>query len=379
MTKQVKNIILLFLLILPVFSYCQNKKTVTLFYSLHCKVCFRIKDEILPRIKEKYKDKIEWEEVETSSNPEGLKRLVELGNEFGVNEALTPSILVGSTLLIGLEPIKNRTEIEIDNYLSARETAFNFSKVNLIDVYKRFSVFAVMGSGLVDGINPCAFAVIVFFMSFLAVYGYQRRELVYVGGAYCLAVFVTYVLIGLGLFNFLYSFRHMYLLNKVFYYFTASFCGIMGFLALYDYFKFKSTGSGKDAILQLPRFLKKRINIVIGSRMRTKKRGSISRLIMTSFVVGFLVSLLEVACTGQIYLPTIVFILKNTDLKIKAVFYLFLYNVMFIFPLIIIFLLSLLGVSSVKFNDFLKKNVGKIKILMALVFFILGGFILWLN
>jgi len=149
-------------------------------------------------------------------------------------------------------------------------------------------------------------------------------------------------------------------------------------VALYDYYKFKKTGRSQEAILQLPKFLKKRINIVIGSRMREKK-GGIWGLCVSSFVVGFLVSLLEAVCTGQVYIPTIVFILKNTDLKLKAATYLFLYNFMFILPLIVIFLLSLVGVSSTKFNNFLKKNLGRIKILMALVFFCLGLFILVLS
>ena len=292
-----------------------------------------------------------------------------------MKRSLVPSILVGETLLVGEGPIKERLDIEIEAFLKKSPINLNFLKVDLLDIYKNFSVLAIMGSGLIDGINPCAFAVIVFFISFLSVYGYKKREVICVGTAYCLAVFITYVLIGLGFFNLFYKLSSIYFFNKVLYYFIAGFCFFMALLALYDFILFKKTGKSDDAVLQLPKFLKKRINLVIGSRLRKKKRGMWG-LLISSFVIGFLVSLLESVCTGQVYLPTIVFILKNTDLKLKATGYLLLYNFMFILPLIFIFLLSILGVSSAKFNDFLKKNVGKIKFLMVLLFFGLGLLIL---
>ncbi|MBU1134146.1 MAG: hypothetical protein KJ569_04440, partial [Candidatus Omnitrophica bacterium] len=130
---------------------------------------------------------------------------------------------------------------------------------------------------------------------------------------------------------------------------------------------------------QLPKFMKKRINLIIGSKLRERGERGVIGLSATAFVVGFLVSLLEAVCTGQVYLPTIVFILKNESLRLKAVTYLFLYNFMFILPLVVIFLLSLLGFNSQKFNRFLKQNLGIIKIIMAVVFFLLGAFILWLS
>jgi len=369
---------LLILLILPISSFAQEKVTATLFYSTHCKICHEIREEFLPPIEEKYEENLDWQKVNTTEDVEGLSLLISLTEQFDLEEALIPSILVGDTLLVGGEDIKEYLDLAIKRALKVEKSPLSFLKTDVRDFFKKFSVFTVIGNGLIDGINPCAFAVIVFFISFLGVYGYKKREIIYVGTFYCLAVFVTYLLIGLGFFNFFYSLEQVYLIIKVFYYFVAIVCFLMAIAALYDYYKFKKTGRGEEAILQLPKFLKKRINIVIGSRMREKK-GGVWGLCISSFVVGFLVSLLEAVCTGQVYLPTIVFILKNTDLKIKAATYLFLYNFMFILPLIIIFLLSLAGVNSAKFNNFLKKNLGRIKILMALVFFCLGIFILVLS
>lgn len=373
-----KVIIVLFLLILPLTSYPRDKIKAILFHSSHCKVCFEVKKDILPPIKRKYKDKLDWQYLNTHDS-DNLSRLKAASEQFGKKQALVPAILVGNNFLVGAIEIKARLEEIIDEAINKRTRFIDFGKVDLVNVFKKLSVFTVIGSGLIDGINPCAFAVIVFFISFLALYGYKRREIICVGIFYCLAVFSTYLLIGLGLFKFFYSFSQAYLFIKGFYYFVSSFCFLMGVLALYDYFKFRKTGSSKDTILQLPQFLKKRINAVIGSGLREKKQRGLLSLAVTSFVIGFFVSLLEAVCTGQMYVPIIVFILKNTDLKIKAAAYLFLYNFMFILPLIVVFLLSLAGVSSSKFNNFLKKNVGKIKIIMALVFFLLGSLIFYLK
>jgi len=369
---------LLILLLLPIASFAKDKVTATLFYSTHCKMCHVIREEVLPQIEEQYKEDVKWKKFNTDQDAEGLSLLISLTEQFGLDEALIPSILIGNTFLVGEKEIKDNLEQAIARAIEAEKSPLSFLKTDVVDFFKKFSFFTVIGNGLIDGINPCAFAVIVFFISFLGVYGYKRTEIIYVGIFYCLAVFITYLLIGLGFFNFFYSLEQIYLIVKAFYYFIAVFCFLMAIAAFWDYYKFKKTGHSEEAILQLPKFLKKRINLVIGSRMR-KKKGGVWGLCVSSFIVGFLVSLLEAVCTGQVYLPTIVFILKNTDLKVKAATYLLIYNFMFVLPLIIIFLLSLAGVNSAKFNNFLKKNLGRIKILMALVFFCLGFFILFIS
>jgi cytochrome c biogenesis protein CcdA len=57
---------------------------------------------------------------------------------------------------------------------------------------------AVVGAGLVDGINPCAFAVLALLLGALAASGTRRRVLV-LGGAYTLGVFACYLAAGFGI------------------------------------------------------------------------------------------------------------------------------------------------------------------------------------
>ena len=117
---------------------------------------------------------------------------------------------------------------------------------------------------------------------------------------------------------------------------------------------------------------------------KTKETGAektiasrLARLVLSALITGFLVSILEAVCTGQLYLPTITFILKTTPLKWKAFMYLVTYNIMFIIPLFIIFLLALFGVTSTQFAQFIKKHMVSIKVLMAGLFISLGIFLIW--
>ena len=91
-----------------------------------------------------------------------------------------------------------------------------------------------------------------------------------------------------------------------------------------------------------------------------------------AFVTGLFVSLLELACTGQVYLPTISFVVGIPRLRPYAVGYLILYNLVFVIPLLIVLVLTVYGASTVRLNQWLARNTAKAKLLTAILFVILG-------
>ncbi|MFA5351292.1 MAG: hypothetical protein WC357_08220, partial [Candidatus Omnitrophota bacterium] len=247
-----------------------------------------------------------------------------------------------------------------------------------------FVPLSVIIAGLEDGINPCAFTVIVFFISFLSAQGYRKKELFFIGTAFILSVFLTYLCIGLGVFNFFYRFRGFWAITHLLNITIGLASILFGIFAVYDFIKFKKTGSTEQLILQLPKAVKERIHKVVGFFYRKssqeKQQNSspgLGKLLASAFISGFLVSLLEAVCTGQVYLPTIAFVLKASSFKLQALGYLLLYNIMFIVPLITIFVFALMGTTSTQFSGFIKKHLGLIKIFMAVLFFILGLFLIW--
>ncbi len=348
------------------------------FYSNHCKACLYTEKEILPKIKDKYKNKINIIYLEIGEK-ENLEKLAGLANFYGRKEALVPTAVCGGEFMVGRDEIVCKLPLAVDKTLAKEKKAwFSFNHTGSVQrMFKRFSLFSVVLGGLLDGINPCAFTVIVFFISFLTFYGYRKREVISIGLAYILSVFITYLLIGLGIFKFLYSLKYFYLAAKVLYLVIAAVCFILAVLSLYDYIKFRRTKQASESILQLPKLLKNKIHRVIGGEFKEKKSRSILGLFLGAMSVGFLVSLLEAVCTGQIYLPVIVSVLKVPSLQAKALVYLLIYNIMFIVPLLIIFGFALWGVTSQQFSGFIRRRFGLIRVSMTVFFLGLGLIILW--
>ncbi|MDD5730595.1 MAG: hypothetical protein PHN57_05660 [Candidatus Omnitrophica bacterium] len=362
-----------------------KENTLLFFFSPSCNECIKVRSGLMAGIEVKYKGRItvEYRDITDLSN---YKFLLGLKDQYGppANNSL-PVIFFKNRFLSGEAQIQEN----LDNLLSAAYEkqslpAGKAKHADLISLFLSFTPLAVIGAGLVDGINPCAFTVIVFFISFLALQGYKKSELVIVGIFFIFAVFCAYLLIGLGLFNFLYRIEGFWFVKKIINFSIGIFSLIVGALAVFDIYKYKKSKSTDNQTLQLPKAVKDQIHRLIGLHYRKQKgqeqdtkKLHISRLILSAFVTGFLVSILEAICTGQMYLPTITLVLKATHLKMQAFMYLVVYNLMFIVPLIGVFLLALFGATSEQMTKVFKSNFMLVKTLMAVVFFGLGIFLTW--
>ncbi|MBL7130059.1 MAG: hypothetical protein ISS45_01420 [Candidatus Omnitrophica bacterium] len=355
-----------------------NGVKLKLFYSPNCKHCVSIKEDYLPKIVSEYKDKIEIEYLNTAEK-ENFKLFLAVEKKFNV-DAKVPSILIGNHFLMGATQIEANLEPILKEYIFGPPTpTIQIGKIDLLKKFHSFSPLAIIAAGLIDGVNPCAFTVLIFFISFLTLMGYKKKDLAVIGLAFILAVFLTYLAIGLGIFRGLYELKHFYTLLKVSYFGLAALCFIMAYLNLQDFFAYRKTKSPDSLKVKLPKPVRSRINAIIAKLYRKEANAPVKsriNLIVSTFIVGFLVSLLEAVCTGQVYLPTIVFILKEPTLRFKALFYLLLYNFMFVVPLLFILLLAILGTSSRKLEEFFKNKIALIKIFMFILFLGLGIFLL---
>jgi cytochrome c biogenesis protein CcdA/glutaredoxin len=377
-----------FLLFLALqFSFAQQEPSafseLSVFYSPSCEKCMKAKHELLPEIEKEFSSKIRIKYYDIS-DIENYKILLQLREKYSPSlEIDVPVFFLNGKFINGKADLKNKLrEFVIESLGFAPVQRVKEQTVDLIRYFKSITPLIIIGAGLVDGINPCAFTVIVFFISFLALQGYRRREMIIIGLAFIFSVFLTYVLIGLGLFGFLYRMQGFWWVTKAINFSIGIFSVGLGFAALYDYSKFKKTGETEGLLLQLPAGIKNQIHKVIGLHYRkTQNHGLAEKNITVVFgsalITGFLVSLLEAVCTGQTYIPTIAFVLRTAHLKLQAFFYLLLYNIMFVVPLLVIFVFALLGVTSSQFSGFLKSRMLTIKMLMSLLFFGLGIFLIW--
>jgi cytochrome c biogenesis protein CcdA len=235
--------------------------------------------------------------------------------------------------------------------------------------FSSFGLAAVSFAGLIDGFNPCAFAVLVFFISYLTVTKKRGRDILVVGISFISGVFITYFLIGLGILSVLFRFTYYALFTRVLNGITGAGCIVLGVLSFMDFLKAKR-GSMKDITLQLSKGMKDRIHSTIIKKTR------LPHYVAGSFAAGIIVSVLEFACTGQVYLPTIVYITGNPELKLRGTIYLLVYNLFFILPLFIILAFTWMGTTMQRLTEFSKKNVAVVKLLLSLFFFSLGIFLL---
>jgi cytochrome c biogenesis protein CcdA len=148
-------------------------------------------------------------------------------------------------------------------------------------------------------------------------------------------------------------------------------CIVLAVLSIRDYFTARE-GNLEDMTLTLPKQLRRRINATIHESDRRATSYYIG-----AFITGLLVSFIELACTGQIYLPTIIFMSSVPTLRRKALAYLLLYNLMFIIPLIVVFILAYYGTTSKQLSDFLQKHAAPVKLGMSIVFILLAGWLIF--
>ncbi|MEM4230875.1 MAG: cytochrome c biogenesis protein CcdA, partial [Candidatus Pacearchaeota archaeon] len=91
-------------------------------------------------------------------------------------------------------------------------------------------------------------------------------------------------------------------------------------------------------------------------------------------LLGFLVSLFELPCTGGIYLAILTMMSIN---KTFALSYLFLYNLIFVLPLVFITLIIYRGTSPEKVEKWREKERKWMKLFAGLIMVILGLYILF--
>lgn len=309
----------------------------------------------------------------------GNKALNEwLSEKYGVPEEKrlsTPMVFVGDDVLIGEEAILDNLLPAVGRYAAegAPRTWEDFDpeagEEGILARFQSLGAVTVLGAGLIDGLNPCAFATLVFFVSYMAFTGRRGRDVLFVGVAFTLGVFLTYLLVGVGLLKVVQSLGILSSLGRWVYLLTALLCAILAALTFRDLARARQGKLG-EMTLKLPLSLRKRINKVI------REGAQVRAFVGMAFVTGFLVSLIELACTGQVYLPTIVYVLSQPDLAARAFLYLILYCLMFVLPLVVVFVLSYLGTTSEQLGQFVNRHTASIKLLTGVIFV---GLALWMT
>lgn len=236
----------------------------------------------------------------------------------------------------------------------------------------------VLGAGLLDGFNPCAIALLLLFISLLG-FTDDKRVLILVSVVYIFALFLSYFLIGTFFLNVLEQYAsEISVIGTIINYFVLFLCLFLFLFNLYDYFQARNEEYGKIKN-QLPKWLqrynKKIVKLFTGAMNTDNKQGLVTVLVIT-FLLGITLSVTELVCTGQIYFG-ILYGIHSMDTGGYAYILLLFYNVMFVMPLIVIAITAVKLKSVVSISNWVREHMATIKLLNALLFFVIFLFFLY--
>lgn len=372
-----------------------SKIRVIYFQSPDCSKCDKIKP-FIEKIKKEYGNRIDFLEHNVKEGEECRQLFFHFASAYNVHEekAGTPLVFVGKDYLAGPEDIENNLGSKIEQKIKNNEDLLfdchkfleNWPNVDKIDFmgsgdendvcgidkefcgagienkdndnssHKQIPLLIIIAAAFFDSINPCAIAVLIFLISILTSLKSSGKRIILTGLVYIFAVFISYYLAGLGLIKFI---TYSGYANEI--KFTAGIIvALLGILTI----KEGVYAEGKQLLVIPP----KTKAIFIGLMKRST--------FPSVFLAGIVVSAVELPCTGAVYL-SILSMLSQENLKAQGYAYLFIYNLIFVLPLVAVLFIGAWGFNTERMEKIRKKNRMLVKILMGIAMILLGGFMVY--
>ena len=207
-------------------------------------------------------------------------------------------------------------------------------------------------AGLTDSYNPCSIGVLLISLTILI--GLGKKNLIAIFGiSYLSTIFVTYFLIGIGILK---AF-HLFGIHGFFGYAAGIILIIVGLVHL------------------LPKLFSRvpwlsclnNCHIPINIEKHMEKG-----VFVAGIILGFLIGLCTIPCAGGIYLGSIALLATRVNF-LKGILGIFLFNIGFILPLLLIFIVSsrekslkLISKISIRLTSFSNYAISIIMILMGI-------------
>lgn len=347
-------------------NQASNKNiTVYFFWGEGCPHCAAIKQTV-NTITAQYN--VSLKSYEIYHNASNLAILKEFEKRYCIpaNESGIPAIFVGNSALIGDKSInknlRNAIKFAKENNIHAETYKRNCTASFSSSSHQSLTILTVIGAAIVDSINPCAIGVLIIFITFMIhSANFSRRRIAIYGLIYIVLVYLTYFAAGVGLLKFL-----NFINNLGFIIFVDALVIIVLLIGVLLGFRDTYTSlkkSKKKLFLSIPQSAK-------GTIERFMKKGTL----LSAIILGILVAMVELPCTGQVYLG-ILTILNTLNFN-YGVLLLAIYNLIFVLPLLIILALSLLGKNLSKISETKTKESWLMRYLSGWLMLILAVFLI---
>lgn len=214
-------------------------------------------------------------------------------------------------------------------------------------------------AGLVDGINPCAIGMMVMLLGYLLVFAKKPERVIKTGLLYVGTVFVTYLVVGLGLYSFVSQFNlagAAKILNNV----VGAGLLIAGLIQFKDFL-----GIEKGPHLRIPTASKEKLNKLI-------ERVNYPAVV----ILGILVTVLETPCSLPIYVGTATILARSGMPFLLVLSYFLYYNFLFVLPLIVVLVVMWKGQKLLEVKEWEHRAKKWMHLGLAVVLLAMAGWLL---
>ena len=380
MRKTLAGLIMLVCLCAHAVAHAQTSGatavTVDYFFEPGCNDCAGMQEAVLPALERQYAGRYVLRPFDVGVLTNYLKLVAAQERAGAPDNAHVTLLLDDRRLLSGLAQIRTNLFPAMEACLRDRAAGRSTEPAGLAPPVaqaflarrlKSFTLAGVLAAGLIDSINPCAISTLVFFMSLLSVARVGRARMWLAGGAFVAATFVTYVALGFGLFRVLYLVVSVRTLRHAVDAAMIAVLAVFAWLSFRDALRYRRTGNPSAVTLQLPAGLKARARDAMRRGLRTRN------LLLGGLSIGVVVTVLESVCTGQVYVPTLVFLIRGGQSLPASLGYLLAYNLMFVLPLVVILALTCGGLQTMSLLAWSRRNVVASKVLLGLFFLAMIG------
>jgi len=329
-----------------------------------CPHCAKLEEHIEDNDYDEIFD-IEFKEV--YHDPANAKEMGEVADHFGIDlfDRGVPFTVTSTGYYIGDKPAEEFLDDKYDAWVLANSgeedpddsgsgEGDDFDPTTT-DSEKQLTIPLLIGAALVDAINPCAFAVLIILLTTILAGGVKRRAL-YAGLLFSLAIFLSYLAMGLGLYKAISSVGVSLWFMK----FIGALAIVLGLFNLKDVFFY-----GKGFVMEVPFSWRPKMKAFI--------RGVTSPI--GAFFIGILISLFLLPCTSGPYI-VIISLLGQNDTFWYAVRLLVLYNLIFVAPMVFITLAVYKGFSVERAEEMRQKRLKALHLIAGVILVIMGVVIL---
>lgn len=331
------------LCVIPVVDATEGPIPVYYFYAEDCSHCKEITiliEELEAKFPEISVSKFEISDNRTNS--ELFNTLIQVYNPPAVD---IPAVFIGNKTLIGYGLTKEKLELAI--LFCMRNKCLDPLSILDIETEQQSPLMLLLiGTALIEGINPCGFAVLIVLLASLLLVK-TKRNVLFVGLVFIASVFITHFIVGFGVMG-CYRFSDMTTFIR---YAVVVIAISAGILNIHDFLRDKAT-------LAIPSALKQGI---VKLARYTSIPGAVA--------LGFFSTIAGLPCTGAIYLTTLKLI---ADTPSETVYYLLLYNFFYVLPLFVIVAVVYTGASPEDIEAWRKGKRRYIRLIGGLMMLAIG-------